>query len=332
MISGTSFLRLLSSRVTGGTRRLYRTGAIIVATQVSATVVLAVGAGLMGRSLVRMVNADLGFETDGVFSFRIDVPEDPYASREQVFQLASEIVTAFEAQPGKEFASIWTPRRPGEVSGGARLYPEDQPDLLPEDVTVSKYHQVTPGALTSLGIPIVQGRDFNSSDGPESVPVMIVSRRLAERLWPDENPIGKRIRHFTTTGQATPETPFHEVVGVAEDVLMGGLIELGGRTIRCRCLLSTGTTLSPNKGVRCSRWRPRDDRRRSPNDDFRYRLRVFPSIHLRTSPTCSPLNAACKQPFYNSLQSSEQLHYCSPASGSMVSSPRWSVNGVGKSH
>src|SRR6185436_16182394 len=106
----------------------------------------------------------------------------------------------------------WT--TPFEVEGA--VYPKE------EDRPQAHIAWVSPGFFDTLGAKVLQGRDFNPQDGRGGLPVMIVNRSLAQRLWPGQDPLGRRLRVFSNPPGDKPE-PWRTVVGVVPDLGMVSL-------------------------------------------------------------------------------------------------------------
>lgn len=201
---------------TGGVRR-NRTRAALVVGEVATALVLLVGAGLLLRSFQRLLSIDPGFRADHVLTFGIalPVPNDPTTGR--YFPRAAR--TAFYERVLDEVRRI-----PGVTSAGATSFlplagsnqirlevpgRETGRDAAPR---VVEWRITTPGFLPTLGIPLLQGRDFLPSDDSTAARVAIVSRSLAKRFFPGRSAIGERVR------PGAPDAPELTIVGVAGDV------------------------------------------------------------------------------------------------------------------
>jgi predicted permease len=187
--------------------RTGKLGKMLVSSQVAFSVVLLLGAGLLARSYQRLRSADLGFQMDNVLEVSLYPRPSAYESLD---------MNSYHMQLLERVASI-----PGVLSAG---YANNslvggqeagwQDDVSPESgdpamaVKVRSYGtMVSPGFFRTLGIPLIRGRDFNSTDDKEHPRVAIVSSSLAERLFPNGAAIGKRIRMVANRNV--------EIVGVA---------------------------------------------------------------------------------------------------------------------
>ncbi len=186
--SGTDVARL-------GLRRL------VVSVQVAGAVVLAVAALLFLRSLGHAVNLDTGFDATGVSVVTVDLEQRQYEpSRARTF--FQEATARLVATPGVS-AVVWARTVP--LSGNALAVGEDDIEgyepLSGEPVRIGA-NVVTPGYFEMLRIPLRAGRDFTAEDREGAPPVVIVNEAAAERFWPGEDPIGKRIGERRVVGVA----------------------------------------------------------------------------------------------------------------------------------
>ena len=183
----------------------------LVVGEVALAVVLLVSAGLMVENLQRLLAANLGLRADALYAVALPLPPR-YADADQRIQVVRQLHEAARAIPGVERAglSTWNPLDRG--SFGASLEAEDHRLEPGQSGIIVNHRQVTPEWFETAGVALLRGRTFTPADSAGSQPVAIVSRRLAERLWPGEDALGKRLR------QARPENPWITVVGVVGDV------------------------------------------------------------------------------------------------------------------
>ena len=197
------------SRGSTGPRRLMQS---IVVGEVALASVLLLAAGLMADNLTRLVTADLGLQADRLAAIEIGLPPSRYASAESRLTLTRQLLEAARAIPGVERAGVVTVNPLARGSFGAPTETEDRPLQPREAALIVNHRLVSDGWLETAGLSLVQGRAFTAADNERSAPVAIVSRRMAQRLWPGADPIGKRIRF------ARPNMPWLVVVGVVGDV------------------------------------------------------------------------------------------------------------------
>jgi predicted permease len=189
---------------TGGKTHTWIRGSLVVV-EVAFACVLLVGAGLLIRSFLRVLDVNLGFRPEMAGVMRID-PSSAYSTQGQSNAYFDEVLRLVAATPGIEAAGL-TDVLPLEgdrswgVSGKGQVYPRGQ---NPEAFV----RIVSNGYLKAIGIPLIAGRDFTERDTPSSEPVIVINQTLARTLWPDQDPIG----------QVVTQDGGRRVVGVVGDV------------------------------------------------------------------------------------------------------------------
>jgi hypothetical protein len=214
----------------GGRRWTLRDG--LVATQIAVTMVLLVAAGLLTRSLVAAQHVSIGFRTGGlaIVSTEMNMLGYDAVRSQEFYDRALERVRAI---PGVESAALAAPAvldqlQPQQLFLPDRHGPDDKGLVL--DVA-----SVSPEYFQTLGIAIVQGRNFATTDTPKSPRVVIVNEAMARTYWPNQNALGKRIRLRTYNG---PEV---EVVGVSADYKVSTVGE-GATSHACTTPCRSGRT------------------------------------------------------------------------------------------
>jgi len=205
LLSGGGGQRESSRR---GTRRLNNA---LVVTQLSLSVVLLVAAGLVLKSFHRLSGLDLGFRAEGVTSVVLTVPPRIGNSARATKTFVSSVLEGVRAVPGVQSAALgWSLPLEGNSNVDGFLI-EGRP--VPPTGNESQIVQtgVSPEFFTTLGIPLLAGRDFTAADDSASTPVAVVSNVVAKRFWTTTDAVGKRIR---TTGDTTWLT----IVGVVGNV------------------------------------------------------------------------------------------------------------------
>jgi len=205
-----------AGRTTASRSRQRLQGALVVAT-VAMAVVLVTGAGLLGRSFERLVTSDAGFRPDNVLTASIALPDAAYRDASSVQSFYEALEGRLSSLPGVAAASLSSDLP--LTSAERRAFTPDAPvasDGPPASVAVTW----TVGAyFRALGIELRRGRTFDARDTAGSQLVVVISRSLAERYWPDQDPIGRRLKW----GIAGSNTPWLTVVGVVDDVHEGPL-------------------------------------------------------------------------------------------------------------
>jgi len=204
-------LRMQTRGATGG-QRLMRA---LVVGEVSLAVVLLLSAGVMIDNRQRLLATDLGLQAENLVSLRMPLPER-YDTAERRISLVRRLGEVSAPLPGVERSGIVTVNPIDRGSFGAAIESAEQPLAPGQGGLIINHRLVTAGWLQTAGITLIRGRGIDATDTATSMPVAVVSRRLADRLWPDTDAIGKRIR------QARPDAPWLTVVGVAGDVRDSG--------------------------------------------------------------------------------------------------------------
>ncbi len=204
-----------------------RAGRVIVAAQVAVTVVLLVGAALLGRSLLRVLSVNPGFRTDGLVAMDLAVPysEDP-SVKKRLVPFYAGVLERLRAIPGVAgvAAASGVPMDGGLPDGlfAVLAGPEEAPATLDGIKTLfqredrlgtADYCAASPGYFRTLGIPVVRGRVFDEHDGPDAPHVAVINESLARSRWRGVNPIGRTIEFGNMDGDLRPLT----IVGVVGD-------------------------------------------------------------------------------------------------------------------
>jgi putative ABC transport system permease protein len=204
--------KLKESGRTGAGRGRHHLRRLLIVSEVALAIVLLVGATLLMRSFRNVVEADPGFDAVNVLTVRFSMPERDYPEDEQQVQFVRNLLTGVSSLPGVECAGVATP-----ILGSwqTSIWVEGTPPPKPGDSPLVDIGRVSPDYLKTMGIRLQKGRYFNEHDHHESAPVTIVDEVLVERFWPDEDPIGKRLKFG---GPDDVDDPWFEVVGVANHV------------------------------------------------------------------------------------------------------------------
>jgi putative ABC transport system permease protein len=208
----------LRDRVATGGREGNRMRGLLVFVESALAIILLSGTGLLLRSSLRLAQVDLGFRPDHLVSMHIDLPGQRYTQESHIRAFVDEAIRRVSALPGVKSAAIgaaFLPRVPNlqlVVEGR----PESNPGLSHEPVT---WTYVSEGFSQTMGIPLIRGRFFSTEDGQDSLKVVVINQTMARKLWPGEDPIGKRFK-FGTPGYL--ENATLTVVGVVGDAVQNG--------------------------------------------------------------------------------------------------------------
>ena len=193
---------------------------LLVVGQVAVSFVLLAAAGLLVRNLERILWADPGYETSKLAMGSIDLTLQRYPEAQGI-AIYRELLRQLPGIPGVTSATLAFTVPPEEYPGRVSIFhPGEEPPL---DVLMGRefdlglrvdINRVAPHYFQTLGIHLLQGRDFTDRDSTDAPLVAIVNLTLARRMWPNENPIGKR---FAWPTWAEPQRPPLEVIGLAAD-------------------------------------------------------------------------------------------------------------------
>jgi len=188
-----------------------RTRNALVAAQVALGVVLAVGAGLVGRTFLRLQAVDPGFRADNVLSFRLALPDSRYEDAAAFNAFCRRFESELRALPGVTAAGIVSHFPFDHIPnwGGPYLA---RPAADDSSSPMADYRAASPGFFDAVGARIVAGRGFEESDDERGEPVVVVDERLARLAWPGESAVGKRLR-VDPRSNGKPDT-WVTVVGV----------------------------------------------------------------------------------------------------------------------
>jgi predicted permease len=201
----------------GGSGGSRRTRSALVAAEVALALVLLVGAGLLVRTLVSMQRVDRGFRTDGVAMGTISLPGVAYADAPAIRGFYARLLERVRALPGVESAATTTGVLMPLLANSTVFSIEGKPLPPPEERIEFPYEFVTPGYFETIGAQLVSGRTFTPQDGPEAPEVAVVNESLARLAWPDQDPVGRRLR----PGGEQSQAPWITVVGVVKDMRRG---------------------------------------------------------------------------------------------------------------
>ena len=206
-----------AGRSGAGGVRLRRARNGLAVAQVALSLILLLGAGLLIRTLWKLMQVDPGFRAAGVLTMDIRLPGTKYP-RAGVAAAYAEILERVSRLPGvvSTGATQLLPILRDPVADSFQI--EGRPMRFPGDLLPAEYRVVTPGYFAAMQIPLLEGRFLSDSDTETSQPVVAISERLARLYFPQGSPLGRRITF------SDPQTgPWYVVVGVVRDIRNWGL-------------------------------------------------------------------------------------------------------------
>ncbi|HJT26399.1 MAG TPA: ABC transporter permease, partial [Pyrinomonadaceae bacterium] len=204
-----------TGRGASGSRRQSRFRQALIVGEVALSVVLLAGAGLLFRSFLRLQSVDTGFVSQPVLTARLTPSGTNYANDADYAKFYNGVIEKVGAIPGvQDVALINTlPLSKGPTSG---FRVEGRPVTTPDKWPSVNYRVVSSNYFRAMGIPVLQGRAYTDRDNENAPLVMMVNQQLAREIFPDENPVGKRITFGGTNTDGQPR--WFEIVGVVANV------------------------------------------------------------------------------------------------------------------
>jgi predicted permease len=218
-----------SQRTSAGGRASQRLREVLSVSQVALTLVLLTGAGLLTRSFVRVLTVDTGYRTDSALVLDMTSPRFPDAdARRRHAEFQHQLLSRVETLPGVRQVALINdfPLGGGRYSNGQFLEMTSPDELKSfEDLRklgdqakaragLAGFRIASEDYFTTMGIPLIRGRVFEESDGPDAPHVAVISASLAQTKWPDQDPIGK----FIQFGNMDGDLRGFRIVGIVGDV------------------------------------------------------------------------------------------------------------------
>jgi putative ABC transport system permease protein len=201
----------------GGRRQLIRNTLVVL--EVASALVLLVGAGLMIKSFWRLQQVDPGFDPQNALTMSVQLPKGKYPEEVQQVAFFQQLLERTAALPGVQAAGA---SQVVPLSGSDMVLAfeiDGRPPLPPDATQSTNYYSVSADYFKSMGIPLRRGRGFTERDTKESPKVAVINETMAKKMFPDEEPLGKRITFDNR--EKNPE--WFEIVGIVGDVKQYGL-------------------------------------------------------------------------------------------------------------
>jgi putative ABC transport system permease protein len=203
------------SRTGGGGESKGRLRNGLVMAEVALALVLLICAGLLIQSFARLGQVQTGVRTERLLTARVGLPDSAYSKNEQTIAFFEQFLTRLRALPGVESASTIVPL-PLSQSNMVTTYDIEERPLPDGQQAAAPVRIIDNDYFKTMGVPLRRGRAFNEHDRFDSTAVVIVNERFAEKVFPGQNAIGKRIK----PGFSADEGPekMREIVGIAGNV------------------------------------------------------------------------------------------------------------------
>ncbi len=195
----------------------HSTRSCLVIAEVAASLMLLVGAGLMIRSFQSLRDVKPGFESHGVLTMNAAISRDTFSSPSQQANCFRQVLDRVRSLPGVEAAGAVDDIPLNDEGSHQPIAIEGQPVVPMSEQPEVDVRLISTGYVSAMHIPVVRGRDFSETDRTGQIPVVLISSSMAERFWPGENALGKRLTLSFDPGIV------REVVGIVGDVKLDGL-------------------------------------------------------------------------------------------------------------
>ncbi|MFZ0085465.1 MAG: ABC transporter permease [Candidatus Acidiferrales bacterium] len=195
---------------------------VLVVSEVAFSVMLLIGAGLLVRSFALMLAEPLGFDAANLLTVQVILPDAPYPNGPSILNFYQSVIERVNAIPGVTSASAanflpltrWTSFCDFEIAG--RASPPSGSHFT------AQYRVADWRYLSTMGVPVKEGRGFLSSDGPDAQGVALVNETLAQRYWPNQDPVGQQIRMIIPATvnfwEPIPREGWLTIVGIVGDI------------------------------------------------------------------------------------------------------------------
>ena len=206
------------TRSTTGSVRQTRARSVLVVVQIALALPLLIGGVLLTRTFAALNAQSPGFERENILSAHLAIPRSKYRNDAAVAQVTNRILESVERIPGVTSAGMVN-RLP--LAGGISMviFEFDSPRALAPELSAVDMRVATPHYFTAMGIPVLEGRAFNTHDTAQSAPVGLIDERIAKLMWPGESAVGKRYR----VAPHLMKTPWFEIIGVVGHIRHDGI-------------------------------------------------------------------------------------------------------------
>jgi predicted permease len=184
----------------------------LLISQVALALVLVVSAGLLTRTFFRLLGANGGFHPDRVLTFQLPLPALKYVDQNHIVAFYQSALLRLRSIPGVESAGIGETVPMGGEGESTVIRMPDHPAASQKELPFANYTIISPGYFSSIGTPVLRGRDFIESDTADSLPVGIVNVTMEKKFWPSQGALGKQV------GPRSSRFPLLTIVGVVPDV------------------------------------------------------------------------------------------------------------------
>ncbi len=188
-----------------------RTRSLLIVFESAVAVILLIGAGLLVRSLMALQKVNPGFDANNVLTLRVDLPEKKYQGEAKSAAFFEQLETRVGSLPGVQSVGLITELPLSGQPNDVPFTVEGRPPVAPDDAFDADFRRVNQSYFSALQIPLLRGRNFTEQEVRQNDKVTIVSQQLVDIVFPNEDPLGKRL--VTEIGKQT-----YEIIGVVGDI------------------------------------------------------------------------------------------------------------------
>jgi putative ABC transport system permease protein len=189
--------------------------------EIAVALILLVGAGLMVKSLYRLMSVDPGFKTDRILTMEMDLRTAQYSKKPAILNFWEQVLDRVRVLPGVERAALGTHVPLTDSHGRSDITIEGMPLPKPGSFPHPDEHAVSPGYLKTLGVPLLRGREFSDTDTENAPLVGMVNAMIAKQFFPNQDALGKRFMFGRPSADRPPK--WITIVGVTTDTKLYGL-------------------------------------------------------------------------------------------------------------
>jgi putative ABC transport system permease protein len=208
-----------SGRGVAGSHAAARTRAMLLVVQCALAIVLLTGAGLLIRSLRVLHATDPGFRSTGVLTMRVNASRASFPQPPQLRQFYDQLLERVRALPGVRGAAVTSNLFLSNTPSSGMFTLEDRPPFPPSEQIEATTDMVSPGFFEAMQVPLVRGRFLDSRDRDGGARAILINETFANRYWPNQDPVGKRM----VFGTPNERNPWITIVGVVGDMRRRGL-------------------------------------------------------------------------------------------------------------
>jgi putative ABC transport system permease protein len=190
----------------------HRLRSLLVVSEIALALVLLVGAGLLLRSFLRVLDITPGFEPSNLVTMNVSASGTRYAEDAQVRNFYDQILNRVTNLPGVDAAAVVNNLPLAGNMDKYGFHVDEKRFANPEDAPSAERYVISPDYLRAMQIRLLSGRGFTDRDGPNAPLVALISESTAESIWPNEDPIGKRV------AMGGPDGPLRTIVGIVDNV------------------------------------------------------------------------------------------------------------------